>query len=211
MLVSDCFMGDENDKLKDIQHDMYSKHLYDFYKPAKDAFYSACHATGNLGDDYKKVLETEYIDHRRVQHSHDYVAAKYRFEHFNQQLSLFPERDGSEYMDYVKQWYPDFIKYADGDGAYHIYHWPYYLKRIGEELAEIPSFVWATINSLFLQDDPIKAMHHEHQMMAIVAQYIRAEIRPPGADGPLMRFEKEYATWLRNPDYEREQDDEFED
>ena len=80
MIVSSAYSGDNNELLKNVQHEAYSKNVLLIFTTARSALIrneSLARANLLLID---KLRSIDRIDHRVLQNAHDILAATYRYE-----------------------------------------------------------------------------------------------------------------------------------
>jgi hypothetical protein len=95
LITGRAYPSDENDLLKNVQHDLYSRHVSELFDAARKAM---VWADDVLGADLlvaKKARAVERFDHRVLQDAHDIMAAAFRhgYDDGGQHLLLEGERD----------------------------------------------------------------------------------------------------------------------
>ena len=104
MWTAPCFVGDDNKKLINIQHDLYWDFVGMIFEDTKFPLLNAKDKrTWNV--DYlllSRLQVTESFDHRVLQHAHDKIAAFFRF--YLRDVKPHPlESDDKLYEEYLKE------------------------------------------------------------------------------------------------------------
>lgn len=160
MIVSSMYPGDENYHLKNVQHDLYNRHVVAIFDAARLAL---CVANNLLGTKLliaEKAGCIEYIDHRSLQAAHDIMAAAYRYRHDDGgQLLLWD--DQGQYTRYASAW-------AD------------WFRRQLDELAKYPDFVRPTVEAVLFKNSPMGYFAEDALSDMLIGHYDMDKWSPSG-------------------------------
>ena len=93
MIICDVFEGDNNETMKLIQHDTYSKLLGYLFSNSASRYLDDIKYTWVSPDFVSKIRNLKSFDHRTLQYAHDLIAAYFRFIFSDSFPSdLFPEK-----------------------------------------------------------------------------------------------------------------------
>jgi len=121
MIIANAYKSDNNNLLKDAQHDLYGRHVSKIFEAAK---FKLIQADSILNANFlitKKARDIDSFDHRILQNAHDIIAAAYRYRYDDGgQLNLF--RRDITIQDYYKiEWARWFDKELDSLLGYSLF------------------------------------------------------------------------------------------
>jgi hypothetical protein len=109
MIISSSFPGDNHDRLKGIQHDIYSQMVGRLWVQARDVYLNACSLVEVETELAVRVRAMHGFDHRTLQDAHDLIAAWYRFDksdggqlRFDGSFADYDTRAIREWRDYFE-------------------------------------------------------------------------------------------------------------
>lgn len=103
MILSEEFQGDDNSRLKAVQHDLYPESVAAIFDTARRAMVLADAVLMTNLELVRKAKAITHFDHRVLQAAHDILAARYRYLHDDAgQTDLF-ETTGLE-LRYTRNW-----------------------------------------------------------------------------------------------------------
>jgi len=118
MIVGDEFVGDDNELLKRVQHDVYFTIVAGLYGRARERYLAAARLL-RVRDELRSLIEEKYgFDHRVLQVAHDRIAAWYRYAHDRHgQTALFPQKSvfGGKPLTHKEQLIADWRAFFDAE------------------------------------------------------------------------------------------------
>ena len=104
MIVCCEYENDDNELIKDVQHDEYMRSVGRIFQAARSALSKADAILGTNLLVVEKARSIDRFDHRVLQSSHDIMAAAFRYFHDDGgQLGLF-EKAGTQRSSYRQKW-----------------------------------------------------------------------------------------------------------
>ena len=168
MIVTNCFPGDSNDKLKWIQHELYGlslKHLVNF---AELRYLSAVRLVGVETELAKRLRSKDSFDHRVLQDAHDKIAAHYRYKHDSGGQMPLP-MDGLSYEGRLKR---DWLMFSLDEA---------------KRLAGIDHIARAILTSVAYQNTPKGYQAEDDLMAALKEEYGDFDaVQPEANQGELL-------------------------
>jgi len=143
MIVSDRFVGDNNEALKWVQHDVYWNVLHFLYRYPKGIYLQAVAFTGVETELFKKIKEKDRFDHRVLQEAYEKIAAYYRYQ--------YPDKWGQLVLPFVA---PDCENLSLEEILVEIYkrEWTSYWYEEVRKLSEEPLIVRAILTAVVYQN-----------------------------------------------------------
>ena len=160
MIVGNCLPGDNNDKLKWIQHDLYELSLKHLVDSAELRYLSGVRLVGVETELARRLTSKDSFDHRVLQDPHDKIAAHYRYKHDSGGQMPLP-MDGLSYEGRLKR------------------VWFRFSMEEGERLAGIDWIARAILTAVAYQNTP-----QGHQAEKDLTAALREEYGDPDAQHP---------------------------
>lgn len=152
MIVYTVFTGDNNEILKEVQHDAYWKNVGIIFRACKSAL---IHADSMLNTNLlivEKLQQLDGFDHRNLQDAHDIFAAAYRHEiRLNDKASELPE---------------------DERKAVYLSNWnAWYAKQVDLVILVLPQFVRSVVESVVFPNSIMRQLSEEAACRVLVNFY----------------------------------------
>jgi len=153
MLVYTYFEGDDNEPLKDLQHEMYDYSISTIIEEVK-AYYlnNKCASRYFSNDEGEIFSKKESFDHRLIQDTHDMIAAVFRYQVktgvFDYEL---PEKNGKDIKSLFRGIYidTDFLDRIPVDYWTLTYKWYKYLDNtVRENESVLENLLYALVYSI---------------------------------------------------------------
>lgn len=109
MIVTSYFSGDENEKLKDIQFDLYSELCGRLVDNARDQYLRACRLLQIEDELSIQLRRYQPGDHRVFQDVHDLIAAWFRFSRDDHGQFRLGENEESYWVRVSEEWQAFFM------------------------------------------------------------------------------------------------------
>jgi hypothetical protein len=161
LIISRCFPSDDNDLLKDVQHDLYLESVDRLFDAARKALVRADEILGTQLLIVEQAKAIDRFDHRVLQGAHDILAATYRHrDDDGGQLRLLepPEVLRSRYSMAWQQW----------------------LNAQLDELAKLHGFVRSTVQAVLLANTELGYVAERELCALLVSRYDLSSWEGPG-------------------------------
>jgi len=151
MIVYSYFFNDNDEKLKDLQHSMYSYTISTMFEKIKNVYLDNRYANLYFSDEEKESIKNiEGFDHQLVQDAHDKIAAVFRYKAKEGDFAkeLFETKSNDEIKSFFDATYVDtlFLNEIPLDYWYYAYKWHYFiLETIRNNLSLVRELVLATL------------------------------------------------------------------
>ena len=152
MLVYSYFFNDNDEKLKDLQHSMYSYTISTIFTEIKNVYLDNPYAILYFSDeeDKDKIRRIEGFDHRLVQKAHDKIAAVYRYKtkEGDFEKELFETISNDDIKSLFDDTYFDtlFLDKIPLDYWYYAYKWYFFiLETIRNNIHLVRELILATL------------------------------------------------------------------
>lgn len=104
VIIGTYFKGDNNEHVKDLQHDHYGDLISALFTHCRDEYIRACVIIDNRTELYGLLKKKGSIDHRTLQLVHDLIAANFRWDCAQQIQPMLPFDKKDDTNRILKMW-----------------------------------------------------------------------------------------------------------
>jgi hypothetical protein len=149
VIVGSTFEGDNNETLKWIQHDTYSRNVGMLFWYAREHYTQAARLVGVQTELAERIARADQFDHRVLQDAHDEIAAYYRFAYDGRGQIPLPLEGTPPYQAWLQQ------------------HWTTFFEAEVQALAQDPAIARAILNAVAYQNTD-RGYASEKELLALL-------------------------------------------
>lgn len=161
MIIARCFLNDDNDLLKDVQHHLYRESVYRLFDAARRALVRADEVLGTKLLIAEQAAAVDRFDHRVLQAAHDIMAATYRHS----------QCDGGQLQ---------LLETQEVQRTCYSVAWTQWLKAQLDELAQSPGFVRSTVQAVLFANTELGYLAERELGCLLVTRYDLRSWEEPG-------------------------------